>query len=523
MSTPTVLRTLFTSFVALALAAAPAVALGKHHGGGSHAGGGSHGGSRGGGGFHGGNKGGGFHFGGGHSGAKSSRSARSAAPRQKGGGSFSSFGGPANRANVNSEYFGGRSLGSNGRRNINGTFGRSPRTSETRAIATSTYAPTRNFGSNRPPSTSSASRSWFGDRQSPWTGKSRSTTFFNSNRPPNAASSRGSWSGQSQFSLANAPRSPSSFNANRPPNASSSPRGWSGQGQSSIASAPRPTSSFNSNRPPTSVPTPRNWPGQSQFSSANALRSASFFDRSGGTPKFGSSRFGNSSFGHSSLSHSRSRSNGSRLGSPRFGDAHQFDWGGTSFHQENSFGGGDLAFVPDLFGMALNFGAFGLRGLGLLGTGLNAFGPASLGLLGSALNGFGAGGLDSTSSGPGDFNVNAGQDSLPWGPSPDLVSGCKLCLAPVSCVENSCRSTPRPFWNSRPSQAIILPAIPPPRIKNDAPCLARCFTGKRSPARFSSGDRDSSGFQREVRAGQSQWPPEGGPYHSFGGVLSREL
>jgi hypothetical protein len=78
--------------------------------------------------------------------------------------------------------------------------------------------------------------------------------------------------------------------------------------------------------------------------------------------------------------------------------------------------------------LALNFGAFGLRGLGLLGTGLNAFGPASLGLLGSALNGFGAGGLDSTGSDPGDFNVNAGQDSLPWGPSPVLYPAARCAL-----------------------------------------------------------------------------------------------
>jgi hypothetical protein len=51
-----------------------------------------------------------------------------------------------------------------------------------------------------------------------------------------------------------------------------------------------------------------------------------------------------------------------------------------------------------------------------------------LGLLGSALNGFGAGGLDSTSSGPGDFNVNAGQDSLPWGPSPTLYPAASCAL-----------------------------------------------------------------------------------------------
>jgi hypothetical protein len=84
--------------------------------------------------------------------------------------------------------------------------------------------------------------------------------------------------------------------------------------------------------------------------------------------------------------------------------------------------------VPDLFGLALNFGTFGLRGLGLLGTGLNAFGASGLGLLGSGLNGFGVGGLNSMGSGPGDFNMNAGQDSLPWGPSPILYPAGSCAL-----------------------------------------------------------------------------------------------
>jgi hypothetical protein len=63
--------------------------------------------------------------------------------------------------------------------------------------------------------------------------------------------------------------------------------------------------------------------------------------------------------------------------------------------------------------LALDFGAFGLRGLGLLGSGLN---------------GFGVGELNSMGSGPGDFNMNAGQDSLPWGPSPILrpTGSCAL-------------------------------------------------------------------------------------------------
>jgi hypothetical protein len=51
-----------------------------------------------------------------------------------------------------------------------------------------------------------------------------------------------------------------------------------------------------------------------------------------------------------------------------------------------------------------------------------------LGLLSSSLNGFGVGGLNSMGSDPGDFNVNTGQDSLPWRPSPILYpdSSCSL-------------------------------------------------------------------------------------------------
>jgi hypothetical protein len=399
MSIPTVLRALFTSFVALALTAAPTLAFGKHRGGGSRGGGGSHhGSSRGGGGFHGSNRGGGgFHLGGGgHSGRKSFRSTRSAAPRQTGGGSYSRFGGSANRANINSGYFGGRAASLNGPRSINATAGRRLISSDMRATAAGTYAPPRNFGSNRPPSPESPSQSWSAGRQSSRTATSRAATSFNSNRPPTAVSA---------------------------------PRNWSGQGQSSMASAPRSKSFSNSNRPPSAASTSRSWSGHGEFSSANALRSTSFFDRNSGISNPGNSRFGNSSLRHSSFSHSRTSSSVARFGTSRFGDAHQFDRGGPSFHGGNSFGGDDLSFVPDLFGLALNFGAFGLRGLGLLGTGLNAFGATTaLGLLGSGLNGFGVGGLNSTGSGAGDFNINAAQASLPWGPSPILypAGSCPL-------------------------------------------------------------------------------------------------
>jgi hypothetical protein len=393
MSTPAVLRTLYTFFVALALAVAPCVAFGKHHGGIPRGAGGSHhGGSRSGGGFHGGNRGrGGFHLdGGGHSSGKNFRSGRSASPRQMGSGSDSRFRGSANRANISSGYFGSRSVGPNGPRKTNGTFVRSLGTSDARAIATPTYALPRNFGSNRPPSTAPPSQSWSAERQSPWAGTSGSTTF-NSNRPPNAASSSRSWSGQGQFSMASPPRSPSSFNANRPPSAASAPRSWPGQGQSSLSSAPRSTSSFNSNRPPNAAAASRSWSGKEQIPSANALKSTSFFDRNRGTSNFGNSRFGNSASKRSSFFHSRTGSNVPRFGSSKFGGAHQFDWGAASFNRENTFGGSELWFVPDLFGLALDFGA--------------------------GLDGFGVGGLNLLDSGLGDFNFHPGQDSRQWGPS----------------------------------------------------------------------------------------------------------
>jgi hypothetical protein len=58
-----------------------------------------------------------------------------------------------------------------------------------------------------------------------------------------------------------------------------------------------------------------------------------------------------------------------------------------------------------LFGLALNLGGFGLRGLGLLGAGLNGFGVNGLNLLGAGLNG---------------FSQDAGLESRDWGPGPIL-------------------------------------------------------------------------------------------------------
>src|SRR5882724_8349632 len=84
---------------------------------------------------------------------------------------------------------------------------------------------------------------------------------------------------------------------------------------------------------------------------------------------------------------------------------------------------------------------------------------------------------------------------------------------------------------SLPSRLLAPKAMPghnvtgpsPLRIKSDAPCMARRFSRGRTSARFSGGDRDSAGLQREVRIGQSEWAIKGGSDHPFGGVLSGKL
>jgi hypothetical protein len=366
MSTPTASKLLFTSILTLALSGAPNPAFAKHHGagsrGGSH-GGGSHGSShrRG---------GGGFHFGGGRSSGRSLRTGRSAAPRQMGSGSSRRSSVWSPRANHNSALLGGLRNYSNNPRSTSGVAGRSPGSPFGRTFATGTHAPSMRFDSNRPPNAASASRNWSRPLQSSWIGTPRSAPSFNSNRPPSAAS-------------------PS--------------RGRSSQGQSSWAGTSRLASSFNSHRPPSAASPSRNWSGQNQFSWKNASRPAPSFEQHRRQSHFENSRFGNSGIGHSSFSHSRARSSVRRHGNSQFDSAHPFDWGSASFNRETSYGASDLPFFPDLFGLALDLGGFGLRGLSLLGTGLNAFGPLGINLLGSAL----------ANSSP-----DPGMQSPQWGPGP---------------------------------------------------------------------------------------------------------
>jgi hypothetical protein len=361
MMTPRVSNLLFTAIATIALACAPSLAFAQHHGRGSRGGGGSHSrGSRGGGhpGFGG---GGGFRRGGARNGGKSFARRAAVAPRQMSGRSYKQFGGSAPRTNSNFAFAGSRSVGTIGSRSINGMTGQRSGGPFARAVAPGTHAAGMSFNSNRPPNATSASRGWSGQGQSAW---------------------------------ASTLRSPSSFNSNRPPNTTSASRGWSGQGQSAWASTPRSPSSFNSNRPPNAPSSSRSSPGQGQSWWASTTRLPSSLEPNHGLSNFGNSRFGNSAFGHSSLSNSRSRSNSrARSSVPRFapsrsGDVHPFDLGATSFNGAPSFGGGEFSFVPGLFGLALDLGGFGLRGLSFLGSGLTGFGLQSLDLLGSGSGGF---------------------------------------------------------------------------------------------------------------------------------------
>ena len=366
MSTPAVSKLLLTSILTLALSATPIPAFAKHHGGGPRGGshrGGSHGSSH--------SRGsGGIHFGGGHSSGKSFRSGRSAAPRQMGGDSFRRSSVWSPRANRNSAVLGGLRNYSNSQRSTSGVARRSIGSPIGRTFATGTHTPRMSFDSNRPPNAAWTSRGWSRPVQSSWAGAPRSTSSFNSDRPPSAAS-------------------PS--------------RGWSSQGPSSWVSTPRSASSFNSNRPPSAASPLRYWSGQNQFSWKNVSRSAPTFEQHRRRSSFENSRFGHSGIGHSSSSHSRAWSSAHRHGNSQFDGAHPFDWGAASFNRETSYGGSDFSFFPDLFGLALDLGGFGLRSLSLLGSGLNAFGPLGINLLGSALT---------------NSNSDLGMDSPQWGPGP---------------------------------------------------------------------------------------------------------
>jgi hypothetical protein len=164
-----------------------------------------------------------------------------------------------------------------------------------------------------------------------------------------------------------------SARSNRPPIKGSASRSWSRQAQSSWANPPRSASSFNSNRPPAAESASRSWSRQTQSSWASLSRSRLSFNPNRRLSNSRNSRFGNSAFGHSSFSNSRVGSSVPIFGSSRFAGAHHFDSSADSFNRESSFDGGDFSFIPDLFGLALNLGSFGLRGLALLASSLASF------------------------------------------------------------------------------------------------------------------------------------------------------
>ena len=142
-----------------------------------------------------------------------------------------------------------------------------------------------------------------------------------------------------------------------------------------------------SNRPPITGLTSRSWSRQTQSSWASLSRSRLFFNPNRGLSNSRNSRFGNSAPGHSSFSNLLVGSSVPLFGGSRFAGAHHFDSSADSFNRESSFGGGDFSFIPDLFGLVLNLGGFGLRGLALLGSSLASFSPDA--------------GLESRQRGPG--------------------------------------------------------------------------------------------------------------------------
>jgi hypothetical protein len=194
-----------------------------------------------------------------------------------------------------------------------------------------------------------------------------------SNRPQISGSTWRSWSRQAQSSWANPPRSASSFDSNRPQITGSAPRSWSRQTQSPWASLSRSRLSFNPNRPPATGSASRSWSRQTQSSWASLSRSRLSFNPNRRLSNSRNSGFGNSAFGHFSFSNSRVGSSIPIFGSSRFAGAHHFDSSVDSFNRESSLDGGDFSFIPDLLGLALNLGGFGLRGLALLGSSLASF------------------------------------------------------------------------------------------------------------------------------------------------------
>jgi hypothetical protein len=395
------------------LACAPTAAFGSHgkssHGGGgshhgsSHRGGGSHGG-----GFHLGKQshsGGGGHFSGGsgshwgssgHSSSRNSFMTRSA-PRQTNQSSF------ARSGRTGGSYQGFAHANNQVRSSDrSSSFHNSPQTAQR------TLSSRGNFGADRPPF---ARTSYIGgsDRyRSPDTSRAGSNSGFNANRPGGKSLSDDRPSQDRRVSSANNVRFDFSRDSNRPPAARSGAGNRPGQSRSVEDGARASAFSSGANRPPSAQKISTHWSGSDRFSSVSGSRSnsASGFHRD--ISNSANSRFGNSRFGDFSSANSRFRSNSASFSSSNRGGWNSFDRRRSGFYGGRSFGGGDDAWVPDLFGLALDLGNLAIAGAELFGPGLTAFGLRGVGFLGWGL-------LNSVS---GDFSSDASQQSPNFGSCP---------------------------------------------------------------------------------------------------------
>ena len=338
-------RILFSLIVSAALVCVPKLAFAQHGGRGSRGGGGVHGSgahrsSRG---FHG--------SGGGHFGGGGSRSGMSAALPNRNSRWYHGSSGFASLPSRNSGYVGNRWAGPHDSRSINITAGNRLGMAPGTAVRLRPPVRVRHFGdagAGRP------AASDFGNRMSGW----RSFENPGSRRPASTARSYGSAMG-GWHSFGPQDRAERAI-AVPFAHASGQWHSFGSAGNSSVAGAVT-SMNFGSNRPTRGFAS-GSWSGQGNSFWANRPGSTSSFSSGRGLSNFGNPRYGNSAFGHSPFFNPRIGSNVSLFGSSRFRSTPQFDRGA-------SFGGGGFSFASDLFSSLLGFGGFGLRGLGLLGSG----------------------------------------------------------------------------------------------------------------------------------------------------------
>ena len=409
MKKPSFVTILFASLATLAIGSAPNPALAQRRGHGSH-GGGFHGG-----GLHGGSHGHSFHGLGGHFGG-GGHAHIFGSGRQFHGGGHQFHNGGGGRGFFSGKGFHGSDRGNFSRRNF-GSGMYSGRTSSRGFSATPFNNSRRAFSSEMFRSSGSVvSRQWrsFGGSRFASFGRPAGASAFGEgagwhsfgNRENSFASAQGeshpwqgsgwrSWggpgertsvreSGWTAFSRGSASRwEPGRFGNSR------AFAGTRPGGRSSAISIDRVLSNF-----------------ETRFSHSPARRFS-----------FADSRFGSRSFGRSG-----------------FGDRHGF-YGGERGFGDGEFwsgdNGGGYSLLPDLFGLAFDFGGLAVRGLNLLGG-------AGLNLLASALSGdTGYGGAGYGGAGYGSYEGFGGYGgySVGFAPAPPLVP-----LIPVS-----------PYWTPVPT------------------------------------------------------------------------